>query len=316
LVAVALYVGASGWQYAHWRGPFYPEGLDPDDELVFYAARFRVVEVNATFYRLPVAETFARWAAKTPAGFILAIKASRYLTHIKRLKDPEEPVERLMGRASRLGPKLGPVLLQLPPTLRCDAARLDATLRAFPVTTRLAVEFRHDSWFVPEVQRLLEARGAALCIADRRERLITPAWRTSDWGYLRFHEGLGSPAPGYRDETLRERVGLVAGTWAKDADVFAFFNNDPGACALRDAGRLAAFAREAGLEPTPTPAPARSGPAERAAQDAGGSRKGGGWEPSTSVKPYSRARSPTASTSPDLPATPGSSASETTARPR
>src|SRR5690349_8652101 len=125
------YVGTSGWQYRHWRGAFYPRLARGPDELAFYAARFATVELNGTFYRLPEAATFTGWAARTPADFIFAVKASRYLTHIRRLREPAEPVQRLMDRAGRLGAKLGPVLLQLPPTLQADAGLLRDTLQEF-----------------------------------------------------------------------------------------------------------------------------------------------------------------------------------------
>ena len=132
-------VGTSGWQYRDWRGRFYPQGLAQARWLEHYAERFATVESNNAFYRLPEPATFAAWAERTPPGFVMAVKASRYLTHIKRLRDPEEPVGRLMERARHLGAKLGPVLLQLPPTLRADPATLDRTLRAFPAGTRVAV---------------------------------------------------------------------------------------------------------------------------------------------------------------------------------
>ena len=173
-----LYIGTSGWQYRHWLGRFYPRKPRLEDDLAFYAARFQTVELNGTFYRLPEAETFADWAARVPGDFIFAVKASRYLTHIKRLNDPEEPVQRLMTRAARLGAKLGPVLVQLPPNMKRDVGRLQRALDAFPRDVRIAVEFRHDSWYVDEVRDLLARSGAALCLADRGSQMITPEWRT------------------------------------------------------------------------------------------------------------------------------------------
>src|SRR5439155_11147385 len=131
-----------------------------------YARCCQVVEVNNAFYRLPEAKTFAQWAERTPDDFVVGVKASRYLTHIKRLQDPAEPVARFMERARCLGPKLGPVLLQLPPTLRLELGRLDETLSRFPADVRVAVELRHESWFVDETRTLLEKAGAALCRAD------------------------------------------------------------------------------------------------------------------------------------------------------
>ncbi len=163
-------VGTSGWQYRDWRGRLYPEGLAQARWLEHYADRFATVESNNAFYRLPEPGTFAAWAERTPPGFVMAVKASRFLTHIKRLRDPEEPVGRLMDRARHLGAKLGPVLLQLPPTLKADPAALDRTLRAFPAGTRVAVEPRHDSWWTDEVRDLLGEHGAALCLADSPHR--------------------------------------------------------------------------------------------------------------------------------------------------
>jgi uncharacterized protein YecE (DUF72 family) len=251
---VPVYVGTSGWQYKHWLGRFYPHDPPPADDLRFYAERFQSVEINYSFYRLPEARTFAAWAKRTPDDFVFAVKASRYLTHLKRLLDPEEPVERLMSRARRLGSKLGPVLLQLPAEVKRDTNRLRQALDAFGSGVRVAVELRHESWFTDDVRELLAERRAALCLADRRAELITPAWRTADWGYLRFHGGLAAPEPCYGPSVLKERARLVADLWEPDADVYAYFNNDPRACALLDAHLFAEGARRAGLEPTRTAA--------------------------------------------------------------
>jgi uncharacterized protein YecE (DUF72 family) len=232
---MTLYVGTSGWQYKDWRGVLYPDGLPVRLWLEEYAAWFATVEINNAFYRLPSRETFADWGRRTPPGFVMAVKASRYLTHIKRLRDPEEPVHRLMEHAAGLGDRLGPVLLQLPPTLRADADALDACLRCFPAGTRVAVEPRHDSWWTDEVRAVLERRGAALCWADRRARPVTPLWRTTDWGYVRFHEGIARPWPHYGRQALHTWVRRIADTWPASADVHVYFNNDPGGAAVRDA---------------------------------------------------------------------------------
>jgi len=251
---VTLHVGTCGWEYAHWRGRFYPRQRGAHDDLAYYAARFESVEVDGTFYRLPEAAVFEDWARRVPEGFVFAIKASRYLTHIRRLKEPAEAVDHLMSRARRLGPKLGPVLLQLPPNMRRDIGRLREALRAFGPDARVAVEFRHDSWFAEETRAALAAHNAALCLADRGSRLVTPAWRTADWGYMRFHYGTGRPPGGYGRGALGARAGLV-GRLFGDADVFAYFNNDGYACALRDARTFALAARRLGLRPTRVPGP-------------------------------------------------------------
>ena len=251
-------IGTSGWQYASWRGRFYPQKLRQADWLEHYAARFQTVEVNNAFYRLPEAATFAAWARRTPADFVVAVKASRYLTHVKRLADPAQPVGRFMERAVHLGPKLGPVLVQLPPTLAADLGRLDGALRQFPAGVRVAVEFRHPSWFTDETRALLGERGAALCLADSPRRQ-TPVWRTADWGYLRFHEGRASPHPCYGRKALDTWAARLADVWAVEEDVYVFFNNDPQGCAVRDAAVFGRAAGRAGLRPSRVP-PTREAP--------------------------------------------------------
>jgi uncharacterized protein YecE (DUF72 family) len=239
-------VGTSGWQYRDWRGVLYPPGLAQRGWLECYAARYGTVENNAAFYRLPSQETFAGWRARTPDGFVMAVKASRYLTHVRRLRDPAEPVERLLRAASGLGDRLGPVLLQLPPNLPADVRALDDCLREFARLpgTRVAVEFRHPSWWTEQARQALERHGAALCWADRLGVPVTPLWRTADWGYLRFHEGTAQPWPRYDERALRSWVLRTARAWPGDADVFAYFNNDQGGAALHDAAAFASLARD------------------------------------------------------------------------
>jgi uncharacterized protein YecE (DUF72 family) len=250
---VPVLIGTSGWQYASWKGRFYPTDLKQAAWLEHYADRFQVVEVNNAFYRLPEASTFEAWARRTPDDFVVAVKASRYLTHIKRLADPAEPVGRFMERATHLGPKLGPVLLQLPPNLSADLARLDGCLAQFPDNVRLAVEFRHPSWFTDETREVLTRRGAALCLADSPRRK-TPRWRTTDWTYLRLHEGRATPHPCYGRTALSSWAERLAELIASGDDAYVYFNNDGRACALRDARVFALAAEKVGLEPTRVPA--------------------------------------------------------------
>lgn len=250
-----LYVGTSGWQYRDWRGVFYPQGLAMRQWLDHYASRFRTVEVNNTFYRLPPPETFAGWAALLPEDFVMVLKLSRYLTHYRQLLEPEEPVNRFLAAAAPLGHRMGPLLLQLPPTLRVDVARLADTLDRFPDGVRVAVEFRHPSWFDEEVASLLASRNAAFCLVDRRSRPFGPLWRTADWAYVRFHEGRARPSPCYGDSALSRWADRLAERWGPDEEVFAFFNNDPRGCAVRDAARFARRAARAGFEPTRVPRP-------------------------------------------------------------
>ena len=263
-----LLVGTSGWQYRDWRGGLYPQGLAVGKWLEHYAAHYQTVENNGTFYRLAAEQTFADWRARTPEGFLMAVKASRYLTHIRRLRDPAEPVERLMRAAAGLGDRLGPVLLQLPPTMAADVGVLDECLREFarhqaPAGrgVRVAVEFRHQSWWTGEIRQLLERHGAALCWADRLGRPLGPLWRTADWGYLRFHEGAAQPWPRYGTQALRSWVQRTAVTWPDSADVFAYFNNDQAGAALYDAATFASILRQAGRQVTATADPGEPGSA-------------------------------------------------------
>jgi uncharacterized protein YecE (DUF72 family) len=232
---VVIWIGTSGWQYRDWRGEVYPEGLPQRSWLAHYAGELDCVEVNNAFYRLPERQTFAAWRDQTPDGFLVAVKVSRYLTHIKRLADPEEPVARLLDRAEGLGDRQGPFLLQLPPTLKVDPDRLDACLRAFPARTRVAVEPRHDSWWTDEVRDILAKHDAALCWADRRNQPQTPLWAAASWGYLRLHEGRATPRPSYGRQALHTWLDRIDDSWPRTADVFVFFNNDHGGAAVRNA---------------------------------------------------------------------------------
>jgi uncharacterized protein YecE (DUF72 family) len=270
---VPLLVGTSGWQYQDWRGAFYPDRLPAAKWLEHYATRFPTVENNGTFYRLAAAGTFDSWRARTPPGFLMAVKASRYLTHVRRLRDPAEPVGRLLGVAIHLRERLGPVLLQLPPTMQADPGALDECLRQFSVqfaslaaaqpsggesgasealSLRVCVEFRHDSWLTQDVRDILSAHQAALCWSDRRGRPLGPLWRTADWGYLRLHEGAAQPWPHYGRQALRTWLRRVADTFPAEADVFAYFNNDQHAAAPADAATLISLAEQAGWPVRPT----------------------------------------------------------------
>jgi len=251
-------IGTSGWQYRHWRGVLYPPDVPQRRWLEHYAEQYATVENDGTFYRLPAPETFADWQARTPDGFVMAIKASRYLTHIRRLRDPAEPVGRLMRAAAALGPRLGPVLLQLPPNMFADSARLDACLVAFAKSdptgaVRVAVEPRHSSWWSDEIRQVLAAHEAALCWADRFGRPLSPLWRTASWGYVRLHEGSAEPWPRYAAATLRSWVDRISEAWPGDAPVYVYFNNDQHGAAIADSAAFASLGRHAGLAVTRTP---------------------------------------------------------------
>jgi len=237
-----FYSGTSGYNYSHWRGRFYPRDLPSRDRLAYYAGEFDSVELNVTFYRLPLARTFAAWRGSTPPGFVFAVKGSRTVTHLKRLSGAEEAAEKFFERASELGDKLAAVLWQLPPGLKGEVARLEpflALLRNHPVAGRVrqAFEFRHPSWFNPEVYRLLRGYGAGLCVADG------PRWPlvkevTADFVYVRFHGSRKLYASCYTEEELSAWAQDIAGWLARGLDVFAYFNNDAEGYALANARRL------------------------------------------------------------------------------
>jgi uncharacterized protein YecE (DUF72 family) len=235
---MGVLVGTSGWHYPHWRGMFFPLDLRSHEYLAFYSRHFSTVEVNSTFYRLPAAETARSWAAATPPGFTFALKASRYITHQKRLKDPGAGVERFSRIASLLGEKLGPILFQLPAGFGVDLRRLAALLDMLPPGGRYAFEFRDPTWFAPEVRGTLADRGAALCLSDAAGA-TTPLWVTAPFVYLRLHGSAGMYQGRYSEETLRPYATLIS-EWAKEGrDVFCYFNNDESGYAVENARMLA-----------------------------------------------------------------------------
>jgi uncharacterized protein YecE (DUF72 family) len=243
-----LWVGTSGFHYRDWRGRFYPRGLPTERWLAFYAERFRTVELNAPFYRLPPARTFERWADLVPTDFRFAVKVSRFLTHVLRLRDPEEPMTRLMERCTALGGRLGPLLLQLPPDMEAAPERLARVLERVPHGVAMAVEPRHASWWSDEVAEVLRAHASALCWADRRGP-ISPSWATADWRYVRYHEGRGHPRPCYRPDELSPWLHRLREDAPRTTDAWVYFNNDPAGCAIVDALEFGRQANEAGIGP-------------------------------------------------------------------
>ena len=236
----ALWIGTSGWVYRHWMPPlgtFYPSKLPSARQLPFYAEHFPTVEVNFSFYRLPERSVFETWREQTPDDFLFAVKGNRYLTHMKRLKDPEEPLERLLDRAAGLGTKLGPILFQFPARWPLNLDRLAQFLDALgPYRPgRYAFEFRHDSWLVADVYRLLERAEAALCLP------VSPVVPvdvrlTASWTYIRMHGGRASI--GFGDDELTTWAGHVRAFMDQGADTYVYFNNDPEGHAIVDARRL------------------------------------------------------------------------------
>ena len=243
-------VGCSGWNYKSWKGEFYPPELPSSRWLKYYAERFDTVEINNTFYRLPEASTFAAWAKQAPPPFLMAVKASRFLTHMKRLRDPAEPLDRLFSRAAALGSRLGPVLYQLPGNFHRDLERLDAFLQALPrsiapgARRRLqhVMEFRHPSWYVSETYQLLAANDVAMCLHDKAgSEIAAPA--VGPFVYVRFHGTSGHYHGSYDDRALRRWASRLAEQWRTKKDVYAYFNNDPHAVATRNASSLRRFLR-------------------------------------------------------------------------
>lgn len=231
-------VGCSGFNYPHWKGPFYPEDLSQKKWLSFYCEHFRSVELNVTFYRLPLSDTFKKWCDETPDDFVFALKGSRFITHVKRLSEPEAPLDLFFDRALRLGEKLEVVLWQLPPSFGIDLGRLDRfvqLLAAFPV--RSALEFRHDSWIRAEVFDACSTHGVCLCTADWPEFIATMPV-TSDFAYIRRH-GAGGYDQLYPVSFLRKDAQTIKGCLRAGRDAYVYFNNDAFGYAPRNAEQLA-----------------------------------------------------------------------------
>ena len=231
-------VGCSGWNYDDWRGRLYPEGMGPARWLRRYAEVFDTVEVNSTFYRLPTAASVERWAEQTPADFVFAVKASRYLTHVRRLRDVADGVELLFERIEALvrSQKLGPVVWQLPPNFRRDDERLAAALDALP-PGRHCFEFRHPSWFTDPVYELLRAHEAALVIGDHPRWPFQERELTTDWTLVRLHHGARGRRGNYSVREIEEWAERIEG-WRRRAEVFVYFNNDWEGFAVENARRL------------------------------------------------------------------------------
>lgn len=230
------YIGTSGWHYPHWRGPVYPEGLPPAEWLAFYARRFKTVEINSSFYRLPDPDTIEAWRNAVPPGFCFAVKASRLITHMKKLMDPAATVPRLLDRVQGLGPALGPILFQLPPRWHCAPERLAAFLAALPLGHRYAFELRDPSWHTPAVYRLLERAGAAFCVYDLAG-VVSPVIATAAFAYVRLHGPDGPYQGSYSRSALRTWARRIR-QWRSLEAVFVYFDNDEAGYAVGNASTL------------------------------------------------------------------------------
>jgi uncharacterized protein YecE (DUF72 family) len=239
-------IGCSGWNYQDWRGRFYPEGEPARRWLQLYAERFDTVEVNATFYRLPTRQAVSAWVTQTPASFTFAVKASRYLTHVKRLRDVGDGIRLFYERIEPLASagRLGPILWQLPANFHRDDERLRAWLEALPEGMH-TIEFRHPSWFVPEVMDALRQRQVALTIGDHPDRPFQSHEATASWRFVRFHYGARGRAGNYSPTELDTWARRIA-QWRRHETVFAYFNNDWRGFAPANAATLSKRLRSAG----------------------------------------------------------------------
>ena len=243
-------VGCSGWNYRHWRGDFYPEGLPVKRWFANYAERFDTVEINNSFYRLPKRETFEAWRTQAPPGFRYAVKANRFLTQAKKLKDCAEPVARMFAAIAGLGAATGPILYQLPPRFRINLDRLAEFLGLLPRDYVHVFEFRDASWYEDATYELLEARGASLCAHDL-PGLASPRITVGPIAYARFHGGQGKYWGRYSEPALAEWSEWLAEQARGGRDIWAYFNNDIGGAAIPDALTLRGMLRQELSQPQP-----------------------------------------------------------------
>ena len=235
-----IHIGTSGWSYDHWQGTFYPPGLAANRRLAYYQRHFRTVEINSTFYSLPSADSLVRWYESTAEDFIFSVKASRYITHMKKLRDPQRTVKEFINRVEVLRDKLGPILFQLPPRWHINAERLAAFLKRLPREHRYAVEFRDPSWFSPQIYELLARHTVAFCIFDLDKR-VSPMQVPADFAYIRLHGPLGPYQGRYDDRALHDWAESITRWRLAGRDVFCYFDNDEAAHAVQDAQCLLAM---------------------------------------------------------------------------
>ena len=235
-MAKPVHIGCSGWNYRDWRGPVYPEKLPARQWLECYGELFDTVEINNTFYRLPSRSAVEGWVDQSPRGFRFAVKASRYLTHVKRLREMKQGVRRYLEAIKPLAdsPKMGPILWQLPANFKRDDERLGTALEQLPSGQRHCFEFRHESWFAPEVYELLRRHRAALVIGDDPERPFQTQEFTATWTYIRFHRGNRGRRGNYSGRELEQWRRRIS-SWRSRVEVYAYFNNDWEAFAPRNA---------------------------------------------------------------------------------
>lgn len=230
-------IGTSGWHYNHWKERFYPEDLQKNKWLTYYAEHFDIVEINNTFYHLPKAKTVENWHRLAPKNFLYAVKANRFITHIKRLKEPAEPLKRFFKIIDLLKEKLGPILFQLPPSFHKDIDRLKEFIGFLPDTVHSVFEFRHKSWFSQDTYKLLKKHNISFCVHDM-PGLKTPLIATGDTIYIRFHGSSGRYEGNYSEKMLKNWAKWINDHKKNIRKVYAFFNNDYNAYAVYNAKTL------------------------------------------------------------------------------
>lgn len=236
----ALHLGTSGWSYAHWKGPFYPADMKDEEMLEYYCRYFHSVEINNSFYHLPQKATLEHWRDRTPAGFVFSVKASRYITHMKKLKDPREGLSVLLERITCLGDKLGPLLFQLPPHWRYNQERLSGFLDSLSRDFRYAFEFRDHSWLNEHCYDMLNQHGVAFCIYEL-DGFLSPHQVTTDFVYMRLHGPKGPYQGNYDSQTLAGWAGAFS-TWsAQGKSIYCYFDNDEAGYAAKNALALQAM---------------------------------------------------------------------------
>ncbi len=232
-----IYIGTSGWHYKHWKGPFYPEDMTDKELLPYYSERFDTAEINNSFYKVPEKKTLQKWSRTAGNNFIFAAKASRYITHMKKLKDPEQPVKNFMDKIAALGDSLGPILFQLPPNWKKNADRLKSFLKTLPKGFRFTFEFRDPDWFGQDINDLLAEKQAAFCIYDF-DRRQSPKTVTADFVYIRLHGPDGAYKGKYDSQALSGWAGAIFQWQKQGKDVYCYFDNDQAGFAAENAGEL------------------------------------------------------------------------------
>jgi uncharacterized protein YecE (DUF72 family) len=232
-----IHIGTSGWHYKHWSGPFYPADMRSEDYLAFYCQHFHTVEINNSFYQLPDESTLEDWQSHVPDGFVFAVKASRYITHMKKLKDPQEPVGTFMQRIAALKDRLGPILFQLPPHWHANPERLENFLQTLPKGHRFTFEFRDESWFDELIYEILRKHNAAFCMYYL-EGKASPKEVTADFVYIRLHGAERSYQGKYTTSQLAGWAGAISAWSRMGKEVYCYFNNDIHAAAPENAAEL------------------------------------------------------------------------------